>query len=449
MKTWNPILCFAMMTLAGTAEKPAAEHGSAPNPGLDEFLRTKYDAIPLSADASQSHFFIPVEINGIAGRMQVDTGCNTSNLYAGSLAKFGMVRRETGERIIGIGGEAPRFCAEFESLVISGKIRKAAGSLDVQDGWGPLGADGILGTDMLGDHGALVDLGQAVLWLPRPDVEISAPELSAALRSHGWEAVPLVRWMGVVMFSGEINGASARLLLDTGAQQPLIDVDLAQRAGLHVYETFSHAVGTGGASSQLGYCCPEAIRLGNFEVRGLACMVSDLAPIRAQGIHGMIGGEMLSRLQAVFDLDRSIVYFTRKPVDLRDVGVFPGALPEGVEPRRLLDQYPLVFTGLRAGPPQKIPDTQEGDEGGSGTVWEIPYRIHELFCDAGGTRSAGARVSVRVRAPDAMTAAHLEERLSCALVTMDPSAPESPLDSTLRPGSPRRSEQLRAARSAP
>lgn len=349
-----PRFCTPPVALAAliTAVSPAATANDA-RADLSSLLAELHDFVPIRFAESGTKGLVEVEINGVKGLLHIDTGCNTSNLYVAALPKFGLTARATGETIAGLAGTERLSRAAYSSFSL-GRVAFPSGEFAVTSANQFPDCDGILGTDFLARAGAVLAMRSGRLYLTgsgRPGDESVKPGALAAKSGH--IAIPLRRASGTNLIDVTIAGVPASLLLDTGAQQTLLDAAFAKRSGLAVEGVPAEASGTGGSAGvRLGYAVPASINLGAYPLRGLACMVADLGPVSSHGIQGLFGGELLSRLDAHIDVAGAVMYLTPVPPPLDDIGVFretsrKGSRPDGAWP------HTRSCSPARSRPPRK------------------------------------------------------------------------------------------------
>ena len=434
-----PVL--ALLALLATPCAWAASPAASPASAKPAHPESPYTVIPLKRGQFRGELLATVRINGKPCELLLDTGCNTSNLFDEALPKLGLTAADSDMTLSGVGGAEKLRVAAFDTLAVSGFPAKGPGKIGVRSR-AHAGCDGILGTDLLAGSHALIDLRAAALLLPKPGATHASPP--------GAVAVPLRRFHGLPTFAVTLNGVPARLLLDTGGQQTMLDAALVKKAGLKTYDTDSEAVGTGGASARLRLVIPEALDLSGYKLVRPPCLVADLGHIAANGIDGMLSAEVLAAVGARIDIDGARVLLETAPADLRDTGVIPGDLPADVAPAKLLAGNALVFSGLLASPPKLAPSAA----GARDATVTLAYRVREVIRDVSGKHKPGDTVPVSFTlpaGPDLHARLHAEVTRHAAAIVMlgDGSGAPAPLASTLLRGSPVRVEQLRAAAESP
>lgn len=442
-----PRFCTPPVALAAliTAVSPAATANDA-RADLSSLLAELHDFVPIRFAESGTKGLVEVEINGVKGLLHIDTGCNTSNLYVAALPKFGLTARATGETIAGLAGTERLSRAAYSSFSL-GRVAFPSGEFAVTSANQFPDCDGILGTDFLARAGAVLAMRSGRLYLTgsgRPGDESVKPGALAAKSGH--IAIPLRRASGTNLIDVTIAGVPASLLLDTGAQQTLLDAAFAKRSGLAVEGVPAEASGTGGSAGvRLGYAVPASINLGAYPLRGLACMVADLGPVSSHGIQGLFGGELLARLDAHIDVAGGVMYLAPVPPPLDDIGVFPGNFPDGFAPGPQLAAHPLVFSGTLAAAPEILPDAP----GARPARARLRWRIAEILKDVSGNRKHGDIVETVVTAPPGPEPASARVRTALArkpfAIVFAGAEPPEPLGEAVVAGSPARLAALRAA----
>lgn len=118
-----------------------------------------------------------------------------------------------------------------------------------------------------------------------------------------------------------LNGASSKLLLDTGASGILVNRKIAEKAGIErAVEQKVRGVGDKGpASGYIGYA--DSIKIGDLEFKDCYVRVIDKNPI---GEDGLIGADLFSGF--LVDIDFPSSKFRLSPLPPRPESATPGAL---------------------------------------------------------------------------------------------------------------------------
>jgi clan AA aspartic protease (TIGR02281 family) len=141
-------------------------------------------------------------------------------------------------------------------------------------------------------------------------------DLATFLTARGFVAVPLeVNAVGHFEVAAEVNGQPVRLLLDTGASHTVFATPSAARLGLRTAPGAERASGVGSSDHAVDSTVLDALRLGAFELRGVAAWTFDLSHVNralatrgGAEVDGAVGGDVLRPAEAVIDYARATLY---------------------------------------------------------------------------------------------------------------------------------------------
>ncbi len=134
-------------------------------------------------------------------------------------------------------------------------------------------------------------------------------ELEGILSGLGYTSLKLTRSVvGHFEIDGSINGNEARLLLDTGASNTVVDTTAAESLGLNPTRSSESGGGLGATSVAVSECAVQSMVLGGSEVGLEKLYVMDLSHVNhalssrgAGPVDGVIGADVLSTFAAVID----------------------------------------------------------------------------------------------------------------------------------------------------
>lgn len=146
--------------------KPPAGRADAP---LSAGLRgAGLVEIPLEHAASGHRYLVRAEVNGQSGTLLLDTGANLTNLNLREAGRLRLTLEHSNVRSLDVGGRASETrYARLESLRLGDWELRGKG-VGLQNISGASGLLGLLGVDVIGTHGGIVDFGQNRLYLERP-----------------------------------------------------------------------------------------------------------------------------------------------------------------------------------------------------------------------------------------------------------------------------------------
>jgi hypothetical protein len=183
----------------------------------------------------QDHLLVvPAGINGKWVRLVVDTGAERTTISDAAADRLGLPHDPRYvNRSVGIGGATTTTDVTIERLVLGGVHfpinRIAVGNFNLQTRQG-LSADGLLGADILLAFDMDIDVpdGKLTLYRSRVCVNTKLP----------WPEPP-IEIAGVrtrkdrLLLPFELDNVPGLAVLDTGAQQNVVGVDMARRMGLN------------------------------------------------------------------------------------------------------------------------------------------------------------------------------------------------------------------------
>jgi hypothetical protein len=134
----------------------------------------------------------------------------------------------------------------------------------------------------------------------------SAGGLTEALQAEGYTAVRLrPSTTGHLHTSGFLQGRSVEVLVDTGASNTVIDIELAKALGLTLTAVEQRGVGVGLASVSVSRVTGASFSVGGIPIEG-DVFAMDLSGVRkalaargVAGFHAVLGGDTMRKLDAI------------------------------------------------------------------------------------------------------------------------------------------------------
>ncbi|MGO4892886.1 aspartyl protease family protein [Flavobacterium sp. W21_SRS_FM6] len=189
-------------------------------------LNAKMQVIPLHK-THEGYFEIDASINQVNAKFILDTGATGTVVDTNKLSVFGIIKGK--EKIDGVAiGDEETGIIETFSVDISqfsiGQTQLNIKSIYSNDSSGRFAPDvmGLIGYDALSHLNALLDVKKAQLLIPenKDDIEIL---LSKSTTAH-YETIELHKSpMGFNFVDIQLSGNIARLLVDTGAPELILD----------------------------------------------------------------------------------------------------------------------------------------------------------------------------------------------------------------------------------
>jgi predicted aspartyl protease len=272
-------------------------------------------------------FRVPINSNGKAGDLLIDTGSPTSLIFRGSLRKLGLTATETDESVHGAFGKGREHVGltTIHSFTMGNctLLNLPVTVASDNEGRGIFrhygSSDGIFGLREMVKYGAILDLGSRLLFVrPNGPSKEIAGAVKSILAAQGYTAVDLAIAKAHLRVSGAINGLPSHFLVDTGAFLTTIDREAAAKAQIGGVRTQFVAEGIGRSGGTVSIAKFPSLRIGTYEIKNASAAVIKLdTEMLARGTDaetaGLLGAEYLGRNSAVFDFNSGALYLKPKP----------------------------------------------------------------------------------------------------------------------------------------
>jgi clan AA aspartic protease (TIGR02281 family) len=141
-------------------------------------------------------------------------------------------------------------------------------------------------------------------------------DLAGFLRERGFVAVPLqINAVGHFELAAEVNGQSARMVLDTGASHTVFATASVERFGLSTTPSADRARGVGASDYATTLVTVAELRLGTALLRDVSTRAFDLGHVNraleargATSVDGALGADVLRSSEAIIDYARATLY---------------------------------------------------------------------------------------------------------------------------------------------
>jgi predicted aspartyl protease len=117
----------------------------------------------------------------------------------------------------------------------------------------------------------------------------------------------------------KINGVKGRFILDTGASNTCVDVNLANHFKLKALDSETKAAGAGATEMNTQEASDVKIKIGKWKYHQLHLVLLDLLHINtaltnhhAKPIDGIIGADILKKGKAIIDYDKERLYLKKR-----------------------------------------------------------------------------------------------------------------------------------------
>jgi predicted aspartyl protease len=275
----------------------------------------------------QNFYRLPINSNGKAGDLLIDTGAGMSTIYSASLGKLGLTAIATEHVVHGAFGKGSERVGRttIQSLTMGNctLLNVPVGVVSDPEGRGIYRrygvSDGILGRREMYKFGGIIDLGSGLFFLrptgPSKEIGIAVRSI---LTAQGYTAVAMENARRHLSVPASVNGWECRLLVDTGAFLTLIDRDAARKARIGGTRTWARARGLGKSGGELSLARFPRLRIGTYEIKSASAAVialdNDLLGHgTATEVAGLLGADYLGSNSAVIDFNSGILYLKAKP----------------------------------------------------------------------------------------------------------------------------------------
>lgn len=117
----------------------------------------------------------------------------------------------------------------------------------------------------------------------------------------------------------EINGVKGRFILDTGASNSCVGLDLIEYFNLNAEDSETKAAGAGATDMETKKAENNSLKIGDWKTDECHLVLFNLVHVNtaltnhnAKEVHGIIGADILEKGKAVIDYDQKVLYL-KKP----------------------------------------------------------------------------------------------------------------------------------------
>jgi hypothetical protein len=117
----------------------------------------------------------------------------------------------------------------------------------------------------------------------------------------------------------KINGVKGKFILDTGASNSCVGLDLIDYFKLDAQESETKAAGAGAIDMETKKSENNALKIGKWKTNkchlvlfNLCHVNSALVKHNAKEVHGIIGADILEKGKAVIDYNKNVLYLKKK-----------------------------------------------------------------------------------------------------------------------------------------
>ena len=115
-----------------------------------------------------------------------------------------------------------------------------------------------------------------------------------------------------------INGVKGRFILDTGASNSCVDIQLAEKFKLKLNDSETKAAGAGGIGMETKIAHENVLQIKKWKFKNASIVLLDLSHVntaltehKAQAVDGIIGADILDKGKAVIDYKKKRLYLKK------------------------------------------------------------------------------------------------------------------------------------------
>ena len=116
----------------------------------------------------------------------------------------------------------------------------------------------------------------------------------------------------------EINGVKGKFILDTGASNSCVGLDLIEHFKLDAEESETKAAGAGATDMETQQSNNNMLKIGPWKTTKLHLVLFDLTHVNsaltqheAEEVHGIIGADILEKGKAIIDYNKKVLYLRK------------------------------------------------------------------------------------------------------------------------------------------
>ncbi len=117
---------------------------------------------------------------------------------------------------------------------------------------------------------------------------------------------------------GKINGIKGRFILDTGASNSCVGLDMIEYFNLDAQESETKAAGAGATDMETQQSDNNLLKIGDWRTRKCHLVLFNLSHVNtaltqhnADEVHGIIGADVLRKGKAIIDYSNNILYLKK------------------------------------------------------------------------------------------------------------------------------------------
>lgn len=331
-------------------QKPKLGAEKRDTTGLHGYLLKKLPGMDLEYRPQLNQYHSEVLVNGKPADFLVDSGAHTSTIATEFCVSQGIKTASDGTSR-GIGGEASEYMADIDSLAVGPHIRlkskhmKAVSMANTRESDGV--NDGLIGADILSKIGGLIDYRNHRLAYPAPKTK---PDIAGEARKAGFREITLKDGGVYSILETTIAGKPMRFVVDTGAQQSVLDANSAKSLGLTTVPSAIVVQGIGNSRRTMELAAPEDILIADgIRLHRMPMIVMPLDHVQMKSLghfDGILGADFLYASGVVFDVGNHKFYLKPGVIDVRGFTKTGGEMfHSDAELKKVFAATPRVLAG--------------------------------------------------------------------------------------------------------
>jgi hypothetical protein len=119
-------------------------------------------------------------------------------------------------------------------------------------------------------------------------------------------------------FDAELNGVKGRFILDTGASNSCVGMDLIDYFKLEAQQSDTKAAGAGATDMETQQSENNTLTIGKWKTKKFDLVLFDLTHVNAaleqqdaEKVHGIIGADVLEKGKAIIDYSKKVLYLRK------------------------------------------------------------------------------------------------------------------------------------------
>lgn len=115
-----------------------------------------------------------------------------------------------------------------------------------------------------------------------------------------------------------LNGIKGRFILDTGASNSCVDIDLANKFKLQVEDSETKAAGAGAIGMETKLASQNTLEIKDWKYNNCTIVLLDLTHVntaltehKAKAVDGIIGADILEKGEAIIDYKNKCIYLKK------------------------------------------------------------------------------------------------------------------------------------------